>query len=114
RPSPPVREVTLMEPFKSDVEYDIHENILMITSQPCRPDSNRAVVYSRDRERAVAPAYFNNHRAVYLFDLREEVPDSVVICEQAVVPGIVATVPSAGQYQYYSDLMDIQFPVDAI
>lgn len=114
RPSNPVREVTLLEPLKSDVEYDIHENVLMITAQPCQPDSNRAVVYARDRERIVEPSYFNSNRAVYLFDLREEIPDSVVICNRAIVPGIVATVPSTRQYQYYSDVMDVQFPVNSV
>lgn len=114
RPSPSIEEVTLLEPFKSELEYDIDENILMITAQPCQPDSNRAVVYSRDRERIAEPAYYNANRAVYLFDLRNEIPDSVVICNRSVVPKIVATVPSTGQYQYYSDVMDVQFPVSSV
>lgn len=114
RPSPAAKEVTLLEPFKSEVEYDIDENILMITAQPCQPDSNRAIVYSRDREHFAKPAYFNANRAVYLFDLRSEIPDSVVICNRSVVPKIVATVPSTGQYQYYSDVMDVQFPVNSV
>jgi len=114
RPSPATKEVTLLEPLKDEVEYDIHENVLMITTRPCQADSNRAVVYSRDRERIAEPDYYNVNRAVYLFDLRKEIPDSVVICNRSVVPKIVATVPSTGQYHYYSDLMDVQFPVNSV
>lgn len=114
RPSPPVSEVNLLEPMKSDIEYDIHENVLMVATRPCQADSNRAIVYSRDRERLVTPAYCNANRAVYLFDLRTEIPDSVVACGRSVVPKIVATIPSTGQYQYYSDMMDVQFPVNSV
>jgi hypothetical protein len=114
RPSPPTREVTLLEPLKSDLDYDIQENILMITAQPCQPDSNRAVVYSRDSEHIIEPDYYNANRAVYLLDLRQTIPDSIVICNRSVVPKIVASVPSDSQYQYYSDLMDVQFPVNSV
>ena len=114
RPSPSNKEVTLLEPLKKDLEYDIHENVLMITTQPCAADSNRAVVYTRAGKRVIEPDYANVNRAVYLLDLRKEVPDSVVICNRSVVPGIVATVPSSGKYHYYSDVMDVEFPVNSL
>ncbi len=114
RPSPVTKEARLLEPMKKEIEYDIHENILMISAQPCFADSNRAVVYGRDREHLIEPAYYNVNRAVYLIDLREEIPDSVVLCNRSIVPRIVASVPSTRQYQYYSDIMDVQFPVNAV
>lgn len=114
RPSPINKEVPLLEPLKKDVEYDIQENVLMITARPCEADSNRAVVYSRNGNRVMEPDYANDNRAVYLLDLRNQIPDSVVICNQSVVPYIVATVPSSGKYHYYSDIMDVQFPTNAV
>lgn len=114
RPSPSTKEVTLLEPLKKELEYDIHENVLMITAQPCAADSNRAVVYTSAGKRVIEPDYANVNRAVYLLDLRKEVPDSVVICNRSVVPGIVATVPSGGKYHYYSDVMDVEFPVNSL
>ena len=114
RPSPVTKEVTLLEAMKSEIEHDIHENILMVTSPPCTADSNRAVVYIKDQKRVIEPDYSNVNRAVYLLDLRKEIPDSVVICNRAVVPKIVASVPSEGKYQYYSDIMDVQFPINAV
>lgn len=114
RPSPSTKEVTLLEPLKKELEYDIHENVLMITAQPCAADSNRAVVYTRAGKRVIEPDYANVNRAVYLLDLRKEVPDSVVICNRSVVPGIVATVPSSAKYHYYSDVMDVEFPVNSL
>lgn len=114
RPSPMSREVPLLEPLKTDLEYDIHENILMVSSRVCATDSSRAVVYTRQGKRVIEPDYSNANRAVYLIDLRKEIPDSIVTCGKTVTPKIVASVPSEGQYQYYSDIMDVQFPVNAV
>lgn len=114
RPSPITREVPLLEPMKTDIEFDIHENILMVTSGVCAADSNRAVVYTKEGQRFIEPNYANNNRAVYLFDLRKEIPDSVVVCDKTVAPKIVASVPSGTQYQYYSDIIDVQFPINAV
>lgn len=114
RPSPLTREVPLLEPLKEDLQYDISENVLMITTLPCFRDSNQVVVYSRGRQRLREPDYSNVNRAVYLFDLRRQIPDSVVTCNGTVVPKIVATVPSTGQYHYYSDRMDAQFPLHSL
>jgi hypothetical protein len=86
----------------------------MISTRACSADSNQAIVYARNQKRIIEPNYANVNRAVYLLDLRKEIPDSVVVCNRAVVPKIVATVPSEGQYQYYSDIMDVQFPVNAV
>ncbi len=114
RPSSLTKEAIFLEPLKNGIEYDIHENILMVSTQPCSTDSNRAVVYTRFANHIIEPDYSNANRAVYLIDLRKEIPDSLVLCNRSVIPKIVASVPSGGQYQYYSDLMDVQFPVNAV
>ena len=114
RPSTLTREVMLLEPLKEELAYDIYENIMMVTAKPCNPDSNRAVVYVRGSPSVIQPDYANVNRAVYLLDLRKEIPDSVVVCNRSVVPKIVASVPSEKQYQYYSDRFDVQFPVNSV
>lgn len=114
RPSPLNKEAMLLEPLKHGTEYDIHENILMISAVPCAADSNRAIAYSRATSHIIEPDYANGNRAVYLIDLRKETPDSVVMCNGSVVPKIVASVPSGTEYKYYSDFMDVQFPANAV
>lgn len=114
RPTPLTKEVMLLESLKTEIEYDIQENILVISTQPCMTDSNRAVVYTRSAHHIIEPDYANANRAVYLIDLRKEIPDSVVLCNRAVVPKIVTSVPSGGKYQYFSDIMDVEFPVNAV
>ncbi len=114
RPSPATKEARLMEPLKRDIEYDIHENIMTVTARPCTADSNRAIVYLRKASRTLEPDYANANQAVYLFDLRREIPDSIQVCHGSIAPKIVAMVPSAGPYQYFSEAMDVQFPAHSI
>lgn len=114
RPTPLTKDVLLLEPLKSKLEYDIHENILMVSAQPCPADSNRAVFYSGNTQLTISPDYANSNRTVYLIDLRKGIPDSVVVCNGSVVPKIVASVPSQRKYQYYSDRIDVEFPQNAV
>jgi hypothetical protein len=112
--APLTKEVKLLEPLKSDLEYDVMENTLMITSQPCLVDSNSATVYTRSKQHSIEPAYYNANRAVYLIDLRKETPDSVTLCNKSIVTNFRAIVPPGQQYNYYSDIMDIEFPENAV
>jgi hypothetical protein len=115
-PNPLTKEAQFLEPIKNDVEYDILENVMTISAKPCITDGNRAVavVYSKSKQQTVEPDYFNAQRVVYLIDLRHGIPDSVVLCDNSVIPNIVASIPSGRVYDYYSDLMDIHFPAKAL
>lgn len=114
KPTPLIKEVKLLEPMKSDIEYDIEENTLVVSTKPCFADSNRAVLFSRNNERSIEPSYFNQNRVVYLIDLRNELPDSVRLCDKKVVTNLKAIIPSGQAYNYYSDIIDIQFPENAL
>jgi hypothetical protein len=112
--SPVSREVKLLEPLKSQIEYDIVDNTLIASSQTCATDSNKAIVYSRNQQISIQPDYYNHNRAVYLIDLRKILPDSISLCEKRVTTNLKAIVPPGRAYSYYSDMMDIQFPENAV
>jgi hypothetical protein len=113
-PSTPTKNVKLLEPMKTDIEYDIFENIMQISAVPCLTDSNTAVVYSKNKASQVTPDYWNELRAVYLIDLRKLLPDSVVLCGKSIVPKLKVMVPPGREYNYFSDLLDITFPKESI
>jgi hypothetical protein len=113
-PSAPTKNVKLLEPMKTDMEYDIFENIMQISAVPCLTDSNTAVVYSKNKATRVMPDYWNELRAVYLIDLRKQLPDSVVLCGKSIRPKLKVMVPPGREYQYFSDLLDITFPKESI
>jgi hypothetical protein len=113
KPSAPVKEVVFLEPAKKPVAYDIQENTLSIATQPC-PD-NKAVVYVKGiRAQEVEPDYFNASKNVYLFDLRKLIPDSIIVCNQTLIPNIRLSIPSGIEYKFYSNYADVRFPRDAL
>ena len=113
-PSPLTKNVKLLEPLKKQIDYDIQENILMVTAIPCLTDSNRAVVYTKNKKRTITPDYSNEQQAVYLIDLRKELPDSVVLCGNSIAPKLKVTVPPGREYTYFSDLLEIKFPENSV
>lgn len=112
KPSTPAKQVPLLESAKIPVTYDIQDNTLSITSQNC--SEQKAIAWFKGTSRPVDAAYAGKNKIVYLFDLRKEIPDSVKVCGQSLVPNIKATVPSGTEYKYYSSRMDVQFPKNAL
>jgi hypothetical protein len=112
--TPPAKDVKLLEPMKIPVAYEIQDNTLIVSAQPCLTDSNQAIVYTRSQQRKATPAYANAFRTVYLFDLRKEIPDSVTLCGNTIAPGIKIMIPPGRDYNYYSDIMDIEFPSNSL
>jgi hypothetical protein len=113
-PSTKVTEVKLLEPMKTELEYDLIENTIVISSPPCLADSSLATLYTRNKITKMEPAYSNAYRAVYLIDLRKEIPDSLNVCGKTIATNIKTVVPPGLEFNYYSDLMDIQFPEKSI
>lgn len=110
--TPRVQEVAMLERAKIPLAYDIQENVLKISAQPC--PEKKAIVYTKGSTREIAPQYYNTLKQVYLIDLRKELPDSIVVCGQALIPNIKTTIPPNMEYKYYSDRMDVQFPKNAL
>lgn len=114
KPVPPVKNVKTLEPLTVPITYDITENTMTVTAKPCTADETPAKVYRHGSVSEILPDYSNFNRSVYLIDLRKQIPDSVVVCDQAIVPAIKATVPSGSEYKYYSDNLNIEFPQQAL
>lgn len=106
-PSIPIKEVNTLDVAKIPVAYDIQENTLAITTQPCL--GKKTLAYFKGVSKEVEPDYHSKSKFVYLFDLRKEIPDSINVCGQTLTPNIKITIPPQTDYKYYSDRMDVQF-----
>lgn len=114
KPNPVIKEVMSLEPMTTDLLYDISENTMMLTAKAGKDLGARALVYTNGVSEEVDPTYHNVNRKVYLFDLRKKIPDSIMINNKTVRPKIKISIPSGTEYKYYSDIMDIDFPLNAI
>jgi hypothetical protein len=114
RHSQPIKELIALESAKTDVSADIEENTLIISAKPCGTEKSKAILYTRGATQEIEPAYYNSVKTVYLVDLRKNLPDSIVVCDQSVVTHFKASVPSETEYKYFSDRVDIRFPNKAL
>jgi len=112
--TPAAKEVKTLENYVFDIGYDVSENTMMVMAKPCAGQPSAATIYANGTSLDVSADYYNSNRAVYLLDLRRLVPDSISICGKTVVPHINISVPSGTDYKYYGEVMDVEFPVNAI
>lgn len=108
KPVPVIKEVKMLEAATVPAAYDIQENTLSIITKSC--PALPATAYLSGSAKTILPAYYNVGKYVYLFDLRKEIPDSVRVCDQTLIPNIKATVPSGIDFKYYSERIDVQLP----
>lgn len=108
------KEVPSLEAMKEEISTDVMENTMIVTAKPCLASGNKAKIFRDGLVREVEPDYYNQNQAVFLIDLRKQIPDSVTFCDKSVMPKINATVPSGTEYKFYGNLMDITFPADAL
>ena len=68
-----------------------------------------ATVYANRMVHELSTSYYVNNYAVYLWDLRKGLPDSIDICGTKIYPKIEMMVPSASEFKYYQPRLDLIF-----
>jgi murein DD-endopeptidase MepM/ murein hydrolase activator NlpD len=114
KPDIQTKEVSSLETLNDEMTSDILENTMVVTTKPCNVVGNKARVYLNGVSTEIEPNYYNQNQSVYLLDLRKTIPDSITVCDTWLAPHIKAVVPAGSEYKYYSDLMDVTFPADAL
>lgn len=112
KPSPLTATPVLMTAPATPLSYEIDNQILAITTKPCkRPQLE---VFEKGKVWSMNPTYANSYRAVYLIDLKTALPDSVVGCWGSQSFPFRDRIPAGVPYRFYSDWVDIEFPTLAL
>lgn len=90
-------------------EAEIQENILKFCASSRENTSKLATVYANRMAYELTPAYLENDLAVYLWDLRAGLPDSVDACQEVQRFNFRAMVPSSSDYSLFLPEMDLHF-----
>ncbi len=114
RPSMPTKQVSSLETLTSDISSDVSENTFMVTAKPSKNFDNKAIVYYRAYWEKIEPTYANHNQLVFLLDLRNSLPDSVVVNGKSIVTNLRARIPSETEYTYYGDYVDLKFPSNSL
>jgi murein DD-endopeptidase MepM/ murein hydrolase activator NlpD len=85
--------------------YDIIDNTLVVVSH-----SSDALIFEGNSKFIQGPDYWiNDSLAVYLLDLRSELPDSIDLNDEVIRTNLDAMVPSGQLYEFYSETAEIEF-----
>ena len=71
--------------------------------------SQTSIVFMRGSTMELPPAYYVNQYAVYLWDLRQGIPDSVGINGQMVYPEVGMKVPPGVRFSYFTPRIELFF-----
>lgn len=93
---------------------EIIENTLKFYAPVKGNESKIATVYANRMAYELSPAYVQNGNAVYLWDLRVSLPDSVDACQEVQHFNFKAMVPSVNDYNLYLPEMNLHFPANTL
>lgn len=111
---PAVTETPLLATSGKPYETELIENILKIQVKQCADSKPEIGVWSSGKSTVVIPTYSGSNQAVYLVNLKTILPDSIVSCQGTMRFNYKDRIPSESEYKYYSDIMDVEFPVHSL
>ena len=91
--------------------YEIIDNTLVVyaNQKELIDEDNLSVFYTKNEGLTIPPSYSDSNINVYLWDLRNGMPDSIDLCNSSLIPDLEAIVPSGTQYRFYSKHLDALF-----
>lgn len=111
-PSRPTPTPALLPAPVTPLSYEIDHQVLAITAKAC--GKSQIDVFANGKAYAMNPTYANSQRMVYLIDLKNMLPDSVVSCWGSQAFLFRDRIPGHLPYRFYSDWVDIEFPAQAL
>ena len=89
-------------------EYSIHRNILQITGDTTA--ASTAIMQVNEKEYPISSAYRSaNDLPVFIWDLRESIPEKIQLGDTAIDTHIISLVPSRKEYKVFNDCADVLF-----
>ena len=113
KPSTLVDETPLLGIMTKPYETEIHENTLKLTVKNCL-DEKPIEIWQQGKATSLTASYKGKNQSVYLINLLQVLPDSIATCQGVVNYLFKDRIPSETDYNYYSDLVDIEFPDRAL
>jgi len=93
------------KPFR----HMIADNTLVFMGKKADNNGYFANVFANRMNYEVSSSYYVNDYSVYLWDLRNGIPDSIELCNEKIYPNLEMTVPSESEFRYFKDEFDLHF-----
>ncbi|HMQ00033.1 MAG TPA: M23 family metallopeptidase [Cyclobacteriaceae bacterium] len=99
----------------TEASYKITDNTLTVFSPGCGEEQEAGLLlYHKGKSYPLDYTYQGKGGQVYLFDLRNYLPDSIQVCGKTLVTNLKALVPSTSDYKYFGDFIDLHFTRNAL
>ncbi len=100
-----IKDSNSFRPFRQVIT----DNTLVFMGKKAENNGYFAHVYANRMNYELSTSYYVNDYSVYLWDLRDGIPDSIELCGEKIYPGLEMTVPSRSDFTYYKDEFDLYF-----
>ncbi len=107
RPNPLTKEVLFTGTEEKSISHEIIENILIVNSKKELGDS--LMIFFNKETAIIDPAYSNKRQNTFLLNLQKVLPDSLKVGQEVVKTLFKDRIPSAIDYTYYSDQVNVRF-----
>lgn len=105
----PTSEIpAISEAINGEIGTRTEGNYLVIESKFIENTPNNALVFSNRMKYELIPSYFTSQEAVYLWDLRIGMPDSISICDHTKRFDYEVMVPSGSEFNFYNKFFDLR------
>ncbi len=89
--------------------YSLQDNTVIFTRPSEDSGLENITIYSKKQSRVIPPTYSNKDKHVYLWDLRNGLPDSVILGGQKMEIGFDAMIPSNLEHSYLDETYSLKF-----
>ncbi len=93
------------KPFR----HTIVDNTLVFMGKKAENNGFFANIFANRMNYELTSSYYVNDYAVYLWDLRNGIPDSIELCGEKIFPNLEMTIPSESDFRYYKNEFDLHF-----
>jgi hypothetical protein len=93
------------KPFR----HTILDNTLVFMGKKAENNGYFANLYANRMNYELTSSYYVNDYSVYLWDLRQGIPDSIELCGEKIFPNLEMTVPSESEFRYFKNEFDLHF-----
>lgn len=100
-----IKNEKAFKPFRQMVV----DNTLVFMGKKAENNGYFANVYANRMNYEVSSSYYVNDYSVYLWDLRNGIPDSIELCSEKIFPNLEMAVPSETEFRYFKDAFDLHF-----
>ena len=94
--------------FKPFRHY-VLDNTLIFMGMKAETNGYFANIYADRVHYELPPEYYVNDYSVYLWDLRNGLPDSIELCGDRIYPALEVAVPSGKEFKYFHDRFTLHF-----